>query len=179
MSKLTALITTLVLGSSTVAMAQPTISYRADRSDRSWFDRDDDREVRRHRFDDRYDRNRREIRDDFGPRRYRSAWVALSTAMQLDGEWGRFDDRDRDTIQVRDRGTFTQLRLQTTAGASMIDRVIIHFADGSRQVANLGRVLNPRSPMVEIALDGNNRRVEAITVTGQSRRNGTIQVFGI
>ena len=176
MSKLTALITTLVLGSSTVAMAQPSITTY--RSDRSWIDRDvnrdgiRDREVRRYRFDDRYDRDRRELaRDDFGPRRYRSAWVALSTPVQLTG--------GRDVIDVRDRGTFTQLRIQTSSGASLLDRVLIRFADGSRQVVNLDQSLSPRNPRMEILLDGNNRRIDSIQLLGSSRRNAAVQVFGI
>ena len=177
MSKLTALITTLVLGSSTVALAQPT-TITTYRSDRSWIDRDAnrdgfrDREVGRYRFDDRYDRSRREFaRDDFGPRRYRSAWVALSSPLQLTG--------GRDVIDVRDRGTFTQLRIQTSNGASLLDRVLIRFADGSRQVVNLDQSLSPRNPRMEILLDGNNRRIDSIQLLGNSRRNAAVQVFGI
>jgi len=179
MSKLTALIATLVLGSSTVAIAQPSITTY--RSDRSWVDRDrdfdrdrfGDREVRRYRFDDRFDRDRRRefARDDFGPRRYRSAWVALSSPLQLTG--------GRDVIDVRDRGTFTQLRIQTSNGASLLDRVLIRFSDGSRQIVDLDQALSPRNPRMEILIDGNNRRIDSIQLLGNSRRNAAVQVFGI
>lgn len=170
MSKLTALITTLVLGSSTVAMADP----------QRWYDdRDDVRDDRRSRFDDRDGRFDRRVfgwrdrrdGDDAGPRRYRHAWVALSAPIEL--------ARGRDVIDVRDRGTFTQLRLQTTNGASRIDRVVVRFVDGTRQVVRLDRVLDPRSPMVEVLLDGNNRRIDRVVVIGDSRRNAAIQLFAI
>ncbi len=194
-SKLTTLVAALVIGSSSVALADhptqapsvvpdPSGKFYGDRFDDSRFggrydDRFDDR------FDDdRFDRNRggrrwyddfwwnrRGMRDDAGPRRYRTSWVALSTPVQL--------TRGRDVIDIRDRGTFTQLRVQTTHGQSYLRAVMIRFKDGSRQIARLDHVLDVRSPMVEISLDGNNRRIEEVIVVGDSRRNAAVQVFGI
>jgi hypothetical protein len=172
MFKLKALITTFVLGASSVAMAQPR-----------WHDPapvvvNPPTPVRDQRANDHYgfgDDARGagwRYRDDGrSERRYRPSWVALNEPMQL--------RHGRDVIDVNTRGTFTQLRLQTTQGASQIDRVIIKFRDGSRQVAQINRRLDPRSPMVEVPLDGNNRQIDSIVVTGTSQRNGAIQVFGI
>lgn len=106
-----------------------------------------------------------------GPRRYRHAWVALSSYVGLgDGD---------EVIRVHDRGTFTQLRVQAASGASYVDHVVIHFADGSRQTARVRQQLDRRSPRLEIQLDGNNRRIERIAVLGDARRDAAIQVFGI
>ncbi len=166
MAKIKALLTTLVLGTSSIAMAQPAPSFdRYDRDDR--WDRDDryDRDDRWDR-DDRYDRDRADA-----PRRYRSSWVSLAEPLQL--------VRGRDTIDVRVRGTFTQLRLQTVAGATYIDRVIVQFRDGSRQIAEINQAVTPHNRMIEILLDGNNRHVERVSVIGRSQRNAAIQVFGI
>lgn len=171
MSRLTALIPivlgTIVLGP--LAHAAPdSFSYResgwsraAEASYRQdGRDRRDVREARR-----RYDR------DDFGPRRYRHAWVALSPHVELrDG---------REVIRVGDRGTFTQLRVQAASGVSYVDRVVIHFADGSRQTARVRQQLDRRTPRLEIPLDGNNRRIDRIAVLGDARRDAAIQVFGI
>jgi hypothetical protein len=153
MSKLTALITTLVLGASSVAMAQPS-SFHARSS----------------RFDDRFDRDQRFDRRDL-PRRYRSSWVSLAEPMHL--------SRGRDTIDVNLRGTFTQLRLQTAVGTSYIERVIVRFADGSRQVVEVRRAVDPYHRMLQFLLDGNNRRIDRIVVIGRSHRDAAIQVFGI
>lgn len=162
MSRLGILITSLVLGASSVAAAD-SFEYRESGWSRA--------AKAQYRGDVRERQVRRYQRDDFGPRRYRHAWVALSPHVELrDG---------REVIRVRDRGTFTQLRLQAAAGAVYVDRVVIHFADGSRQVERVRQRLDRRNPRLEILLDGNNRRVERISILGDARRDGAIQVFGI
>jgi hypothetical protein len=114
----------------------------------------------------------RAAQDDFGARRYRPTWVALSSPLQLTRS-------GQDCIEVRDTGTFTQLRLQSAGGIAAIDRVIVRFADGTDQVADLDRVLSDRDGMLEIPLDGNNRRIDQIIVTGAPGARGAIQVFAI
>ena len=111
------------------------------------------------------------VRDDFGPRRYRPTWTALSAPLAL-GRGGP------GCVEVSDPGTFTQLRLQTEGGLAQIDRVVIQFADGSDQVAYPTRVLDDRGDLLEIPLDGNNRRIDKILVTGATR-GGAIEVFAI
>lgn len=189
MFKITALLTTLALGSTaSIAMASPT---RYDRDGRfepaapdapawtaparpAWIDRA--RIDRAYdgpgRFDRPYRRwDRRTALDDAGPRRYRPTWVALSAPSPV--------TRAEDCIEVHDRGTFTQLRLQADGGRALVDRVVVQFADGSRQVEDLDRVLGGRSDFVDIPIDGNNRRIERILVTGSTGRHSALQVFGI
>src|SRR5262245_58071280 len=166
MFKIITLLTALALGSSaSVAMASP--SQRVDRYstfDRDRFDRD--------RFDRREWRGSYRSHDDFGPRRYRASWEALGRPLGL-------TRAGRASIDVDDPGTFTQLRLADLGGTARIDRVIIEFADGSHQVEEVRRVLDDNSDFVEIALDGNNRRVDAITVIGRSSARRNLQVYGI
>lgn len=189
MFKITALLTTLALGATaSIAMASPT---RYDRDGRfepapdvpawtaaparpAWIDRA--RSDRAYDEPGRFDRpyrhwDRRATLDDVGPRRYRPTWVALSAPSPL--------TRGEDCIEVHDRGTFTQLRVQADDGRALVDRVVVQFADGSRQVEDLDRVLGGRSDFVDIPLDGNNRRVDRILVTGSTGRRGAFQVFGI
>ncbi|HEX8112606.1 MAG TPA: hypothetical protein VF516_32975 [Kofleriaceae bacterium] len=193
MFKITALLTTLALGSAaSIAMASPARSYDSDgRFDpaepappawtapaapparSAWIDHA--------RIDPTYDRAydagrfgrpyRRGALDDLGPRRYRASWVALSAPAPI--------RRAEDCIDVHDRGTFTQLRVQADGGRALVDRVVVQFADGSRQVEDLDRVLGGRSDFVDIPLDGNNRRIDRIIVTGSTGRRGALQVFGI
>jgi hypothetical protein len=156
MSKIIALVCVLVIGASASAASASSQRSFIDRDHR--YDRNDD-------FSSRHDR-----RFDFGPRQYRRSWVALGTLeVANDG---------RDMLRVFDRGTFTQLRLQTTGGRVNVDAVTIHFADGSKQIARLGRTLGANDRFVQILLDGNNRRIDRITTVGGSRF-ADLQVFGI
>lgn len=156
---LKAIIATLVLGASGAAVADPgpSVTFRGEAR---WgnepqpvqtYQRDRDRDHRR-------------------PWR-NNTWVALTSPLQL--------DRGRTMIDVEQRRAFTQLRLQTTNGMSKIDRVIVRFENGERQVIQVNQRLSPRNPMVNIDLDGRMRRVDRIIVMGDSRRGGAIQVFGI
>jgi hypothetical protein len=194
MLKLTALLTTLALGSAaSIAMASPIRSY--DRNGRfepagpaapawtapsasparsAWIAREliDPAYDSPGRFDRPYRHlDRRGAFDDLGPRRYRPTWVALSAPSPL--------TRAEDCIEVRDRGTFTQLRVQADGSRAQVDRVVVQFADGSRQIEDLDRVLGGRSDFIDIPLDGNNRRIDRIIVTGSTGRRGALQVFGI
>ncbi len=156
MSKLIALVSLLAIGASaSAASASPHPSF---------MDRD-----RYHRHDDFRSRHDRRF-DDFGPRQYRRTWVSLGTL--------EVADDGRDMLRVFDRGTFTQLRLQTTGGRVHVDAVAIHFADGSKQIERLGRTLGAYDRFVEIPIDGNNRRIDRITAVGGSRL-ADLQVFGI
>jgi hypothetical protein len=149
----TSLALIFALGSS--ASAATRTRYRTD------HDRDD-------RFSERrYDRTRG-LRDDFGPRRYRSAWVALG---ELDRRGGALD--------VFDRGTFTQLRFQVAgnAGAARLDDVVIQFHDGTEQRVVARRVIDGPE-LFEIQLDGNNRRIDRVMVSARTR-GATLQVFGL
>lgn len=155
MLKLSALVTTLVLGASSAAMADPDVTVRGELR---WGQ--PDRPVRV------YERDR-------GYRRpyHHNTWVALTTPMQL--------GYGRTVVDVHERRPFTQLRLQTTNGASRIDRVIVRFENGGRQVIDVNQRLSPRNPMINIDLNGQYRRIDRIVVMGDSRRGGAVQVFGI
>lgn len=150
---LKAIIATLVLGASTAAVADtgPSITFRGEAR---WGQPQTQTYQRDHR-----------------PSWRNNTWQALSSPLQL--------DRGRTVIDVNQRRPFQQLRLQTTNGASRIDRVVVMFENGGRQVINVNQRLSTRNPMVNIDLDGQMRRVDRIVVMGDSRRGGAIQVFGI
>ncbi len=153
MKQLITLVTTLVLGTSSLALAHPA----QVRAHEGW-------------------RERQELRIDrdqaAGQRTYRPAWVALSGATHL--------QRGRDVIPVGvERGRFTQLRFQATEGVSAIDRVLIRFGDGRWQVAEVDKRLDAGTPIVEVQLDGLRRNIDQIIVIGSSGQRGSFQVFGI
>lgn len=168
--KISALITTLVLGSSSLAMAQSGRAWRGEHA----------------RFSDqtpgsRYEgpvRDRPVLRDDDdatwygGARTYRATWVSLTEPTQL--------QRGRELIPVSPRaGTFTQLRLQATSGETFVAAVKVRFTDGTTQVKELRRTIDAGSPLAELELDRNQRRIAQITVYGDSSDDGAYQIFGI
>lgn len=160
---LKAIIATLVLGASGVAVADPGPTAPV-RGDARWGDVPDT--YRPHDRDQTTsDRERR-------PYWRHNSWVALTSPVEL--------DRGRTVIDVNQRRPFQQLRLQqTTRGMSFIDRVVVRFDNGERQVIDVNKRLSTRNPMINLDLDGRMRRVDRIIVMGDSRRGGAIQVFGI
>jgi hypothetical protein len=177
MSKITAFVTVLTLGCfASVAMASPSRAQdRYTTIERTRFDR-----ARIAREPDHFDHHdpadrsghRGRVSDDLGPRRYRPTWTALGAPLRL-------TRAGQESIEVNDRGTFTQLRLANLGGTARLDRVIVQFADGSNQVEDLRRVFDDDRDYLEIPLDGNNRRIEAITVIGSSGGQRNLQVYGI
>lgn len=155
---LKAIIATLVLGASGAAIADPGPAVTV-RGEARWgeplpvqtYQRDHQR--------------------DYRPHWRNNTWVALTSPLQL--------DRGRAMIDVNQRRAFQQLRLQTTNGMSFIDRVVVRFDNGERQVIDVNQRLSTRNPMINIDLEGRQRRVDRIIVMGDSRRGGAIQVFGI
>jgi len=105
------------------------------------------------------------------PRLYRHSWVALSEPFALTRTWRPID--------VEEVGTFTQLRVQTTRGATQLERVIVQFKNRTRQVVDLDQRLDVGAPKIDILLAGESRRIDRVVVVGESSRNATVQVFGI
>lgn len=184
MSRITALVTVLVLGASaSAAMASPRQSSDGRRDLAPTYGRSAGHVERGHiqtarieRTPGRFDHVERSWRaaagDDVGPRRYRPSWIALGAPLQL-GRTGQ------GCVDVADLGTFTQLRLQTEGGLARVDRVVVQFADGSDQVIAPRRVLDDRGDLLEIPLDGNNRQIDRILVTGTTRAGGALEVYAI
>lgn len=179
MRKLTTLLATLVLGSTaSIAMASPARSYEGWSTPRAAVSGPGYQARARigHARPDGVYRiwNERQAADDLGPRRYRASWSALAAPFEL----GR-SDRGSDCIDVTDRGTFTQLRVQADSGRAFVDRVTVRFADGSDQQIHLDRALGAGSNFVDIPLDGNNRRIAQVIVTGDTGHRAALQVFAI
>src|SRR5690242_1903677 len=115
-----ALITMLVLGSSSVAMAHPVSNVGFEGGPVS---------IRDHR-------------PTFVPQ-----WTMLGTENQIANGAVKF------RVNAA-TGKFSMLRLQTTAGKSLINRVEIQFGNGARQVVALNQYLTASNPRITIDLDG-------------------------
>jgi len=85
----------------------------------------------------------------------------------------RFANLDRATINVgRQAGLFGSLQISATSGRNLIKLVNIVFADGTHQtVRNLDRTLIGNQSMT-LDLDGDRRAIRSITVYGSDLNNG-------
>jgi hypothetical protein len=158
---LKALITTLVIGSSSVALAAPAVAYGPT--------------VRDHRTS--IDVNARAGIQFQGPRPlpYRPApltWVTLANNMQVAG---------RTSIKVAPTTRqFTKLELRAEKGNTSIDKVMIVFGNGRSQVVDLNTKLSKRASTLSIDLKGDSRTIDRIVLVGKSNgRRASLDVLAI
>lgn len=103
---------------------------------------------------------------------HRAAWTTLGGVDRIvDGAMafrvGRFGEQ------------FSTLRLQSDAGKSLIHRVLIRFADGRTQVVELNQYLNASNPTITIDLEGRARQIAKVTVIGRNARQSAYRVLAI
>jgi hypothetical protein len=151
MKMLKALIATAILGTSTLAVAEPLVrdhrdfgnsyydDYRAPNTDRQSFQR--------------FRQQRR------GP-------IMLAQNLELDR---------RQPAYVALDGRVSQLRFDADDGRVFIDSVIVMFDDGRSQTLDIKRRLNDRSQPLTLDIQG---RVSGVYIYGMSRR-GSLDVVGI
>ena len=164
---LKALITTFVLGSSSVAMAHPVSAPVYQPTAQPIY--------------------RRPMPPQYAPgyqptvyqptvyepyHHHRASWTTLGAVNQIaDGAMafrvGRFGEQ------------FSTLKLQSDAGKSLIQRVMIRFADGRTQVVEVNQYLNASNPTITIDLDGRARQVAKVTVIGRNARQSAYRVLAI
>jgi len=73
---------------------------------------------------------------------------------------------------------FTKLELKSNSGRTSIERVVIVFGNGQRQVARLGSIVNGKGSLT-IDLDGGARNIKSIMLIGNSARRGSIDVIAV
>ena len=146
MKKLAILFTTLVLGASSVAFADHTIAPNAYEPSKL-RDRDfDDDGIRDHRGG----WNR--------PRPQRWTTLAENAVMQ----------RGRTVIDVSSQRRFTKISLDANR-PMFVDKVLILFANGERQVVEMNKRLGAYGAPVVIDLAGNSRMIDKVMVLGKGR----------
>jgi hypothetical protein len=101
------------------------------------------------------------------------AWVTLGTVDRILETSIAFRADQRQTGVANG---FTTIRLQSTAGKSLISRVEITFANGATQVVQLGQYLTAASPVITIDLAGERRAVRTVNVVGRNARQSAFSV---
>ena len=146
-----ALITTLVLGSSSLAFADPS--------------------VRDHRMLPPTPAPAVVQAQGYGWHRPVAQPVLLADNTRLAG---------RALIQVpaSDRA-FSKLKLESNSGRTSIDRVLIVFGNGQRQSVKLDSTLSGKNGSLTIDLNGGARNIKSIVLVGNSARRGSIDVIAV
>ncbi|MDQ3365925.1 MAG: hypothetical protein M3680_10910 [Myxococcota bacterium] len=160
MSKIKALITTLVLGSSSAAIAAPSISFDAS-ARASWGTPTTSAPIVR-------DHHRTDLTI---PRGRGHAWIALTEPLT---------SARRNIIDIgMRRDHFAQLRLQTVAGSTYVYALRIRFDDGTRETVTVNRWLSSGMPSLQVPLPQGRRGIDKIVVTSYAGRGAAFQVFGL
>ncbi len=71
---------------------------------------------------------------------------------------------------------FTKLELRANNGRTNIQSVQIVFGNGQRQIVRVGKAVNAKKPLT-IDLAGNVRNIKSVTLIGNSLRRATIDVL--
>jgi hypothetical protein len=73
---------------------------------------------------------------------------------------------------------FTKLELRSNNGRTSIDRVMIVYGNGQRQVVQLGKVVNGNGSLT-IDLAGGSRNIKSLMLIGNSGRRASIDVVAV
>lgn len=105
----------------------------------------------------------------YQPEHHRDAWLTLGSVNRVtDGQL---------TFRVRRGEQLSKLKLQSDAGKALIQRVLIQFANGRTQTVELNRYLNAANPTIMIDLAGRERTVTKVTVIGRNARQSAYRVL--
>jgi hypothetical protein len=173
MMNLKALITTLVIGSSSIALAGPTV--RDHRTPAPTVTTTSAAAQLQFRGDIRLADGRMQRRPAPAPAYTRPlTWVSLADNAQVNG---------RALINVaRTQRQFTKLSIRAEGnGRTSIDQVMIEFGNGKRQVVKLDAKLSvKKQPSLTIDLAGDSRKIQRIVLVGKSNgRNASVDVLAI
>ena len=158
MSKLKAALITMFLGSSTAAMAAPSVSFSAD-AQVSWGTS--------------FGPTVRDHRTDPVPAPYvmppsRQTWITIASSLSL--------ANGRDIVRFDRSNNVSAIRLTAQSGYSYIGKVKVRFLDGATQTITLNQWI-PSSGL-QLALDRNHRGVDSMVLTGSvSGRRSLYSVF--
>jgi hypothetical protein len=96
------------------------------------------------------------------------SWTSLSTVKRI---------QNKQTIAVGGRQAYSKLKLEASMGSTFIDKLVIVFGNGTRQVVELDKQLALRGAPLVIDLEGKNRRIAKVVVYGKSNRRAAINVL--
>ena len=166
MTKIKALITMLVLGTSAAAFAAPS-NY-----DEAPTGRD-----HREQLPMAAPTSTPDVRDHREPMpapqaswKHRLQWTTLAGSAQITGR--------SEFIRVGARaGAFDRLKLQQLTGTTQIKLVQVNFSNGQSQWVRLNTTLNRHNTVASIMLDGQNRSIKSIVVYGSGNARASYAIL--
>jgi hypothetical protein len=159
MSKIKAAILTAILGTSSAAMASPTVSFNAN----AQFSFGTHRPAPVIR-----DHGQSSMPAYAMPSTRATSQVALANYLSL--------STGRDVLRPESNLRASALTLRANMGMAYIQKVTVRFHDGSTQVLNLNQWMTTRKPAIELALR-NNRRIDSIVIVGTPSGRASYSVF--
>ena len=146
MSKLKAALITMFLGSSTAAMAAPTVSFSAN-AQVAWGTS--------------YGPTVRDHRTDPVPAPYvmppsRQTWITVASSLSMAS--------GRDTVSFARNNNISAIRLTAQSGYTYVGRVKVRFLDGATQTINLNQWI-PSSGL-SLSLNASHRGVDSMVING-------------
>jgi hypothetical protein len=109
----------------------------------------------------------------YQPRYRRAQWVSLGGVNYIVD--GQMSFRLGRTGLASEQ--FSTLKLESQAGKSLIQRVLIQFGNGRTQVVELNQYLNASNPTITIDLEGRGRQISKVTVIGRNARQSAYRVL--
>lgn len=158
--KLAALVTTFVLGLSSVALAAPSAPARMPA-------RPAPTKLAPAKID--HQAQMRPMRPMVKPVK----WTSLSSSSRLAAS--RFAT-SKAQIHVRSKAAYSTVKLEAKAGSTFIDKVVITFGNGRSQTVELDKTLTARSPLL-IDLNGESRFITKIVVHGKGGPRAAFNVL--
>ena len=142
MKKISALVTALVLGASSAAMAAPGYGSFGPANDRA------------------------PIRENYRPfRPVPASWVTLESSGSL--------SRGRDFVNVSTTARFSKLKLEAARGSVFIDKLIVIYGNGQRDVIEVDKTISARGGATVLDLKGRTRQIDKVMVMGRSGFRGS------
>ena len=116
------------------------------------------------------------VRDhrDQDAREYRpvaKSWVALASNSSL--------MRGKDVINVNTLARFSTLKLEASRGSLQIDKVVITFANGQKQIVQLDKTLGGRGGAATIDLQGKSRQITKVVVSGRGNFRSSFSLLAV
>lgn len=165
MSKIKAAIITAIIGTSSAAMASPTVSFNAN----ARFSYGS-----QHSAPYSAPYSAPVIRDHTQapvyamPSTRSTSWVSLANYLDLSS--------GRDVLRVDRNMRASALTLRANMGRAYVEKVVVRYEDGSKQVTEVDEWMTTRNPAIELDLRGRSR-IDSIIIVGSSSGRASYSVL--
>jgi hypothetical protein len=164
MSKLKAILLTAIIGSSSAAMAQPTVSFTGNARAQLSFTSAPAPVIRDHGYGSYTPAPAYEMPST------RTSYITLASALDL--------STGRDVVRLQQNlRNADSLMLRVNSGTAFVQKVQIRFQNGSTQNVAVNAWMSTRNT-TPLSIDlSNNRRIDSITIVGSPSGRVSYQLF--